>query len=158
MSSFRTLRLTSMLSLVLISVVFAGMPNPKSEGSIELISLTPEAGSTVDRQSTIVAQLRFTIDNFKDKKDRYRISINFQDRNTRAATFSKGPGGMITLDQASGTVTLEYPLDRIWDDPKLRKPLRVYFYLHERTGKNETVVLDMTDAIEFSIRDEGPPA
>lgn len=158
MASFRTLRLTSMMSLVMISVVFAGMRHPKSEGSIELISLTPEAGSPVDRQSTITAQLRFTIDNFKDKKDRYRISINFQDRNSRASTFRKGPGGMITLDQASGTVTLEYPLDRIWDDPKLRKPLRVYFYLHERTGKQETVVLDKTDEIQFSIRDEGPPA
>ncbi len=153
MSSFRKLSLAPMLSIVMICMVFAGMPKPKSEGSIELVSLTPEAGSSVDRESIITAQLRFTIDNFKFKKDRYQVSINFQDRDSRAATFSKGPGDMIMLEEASGTITLVYQLDRVWDDPRLRKPLVVYFYLHERTGKRETVVLDSTGEIQFSVRD-----
>jgi hypothetical protein len=153
MLSFRTLTIVAMQSLVMVCMVFAAMPKPKSAGSIELISLTPEGGSSVDRGSTITAQLRFTIDNFKDKKDRYKVSINFQERESRAATFSKGPGDMIALIEATGTITLAYPLDRIWDDPRLRKPLVVYFYLHEHTGKRETVVLDTTDGIPFSVRE-----
>lgn len=88
MLSCRQLRLTSMLSLVTVCMIYAGIPKPKSGGSIELISLTPEAGSSVDRESVITAQLRFTIDNFKRKKDRYQVSINFQNRDSRAATFS----------------------------------------------------------------------
>jgi hypothetical protein len=146
------------VSFVSLAATFctAGPPEPKSKASIELVSLTPDAGSSVGPKSIIIAQLKFSISNFKKSKDRYHISINFQSK-SRASTFSKGPGGSIVLQEASGLVTITYPLERVWDDPKLRKPVVVYFYLHEQTGRRETVVLDSTDPVQFSINDQEPP-
>jgi hypothetical protein len=154
----RRLSLTSILSLVTLCTISAGPPRSKSAGSIELTSLTPEAGSTVDRSSVITAQLRFAIDNFRKNQDRYQISVKFQSIESRAVTFSKGPEDVVMLGDRSGSITMVYPLHRVWDDPKLRKPIVMYFYLHERTGKRDTVVLDKTEEIRFAVRESEPPA
>src|SRR5213593_3423258 len=123
---------------MMISLVIAGKREPKSVGSIDVVSLTPEAGSSVDRNTVITVELRYSIDNFQTKQNRYAVSINFQKRDSRTSTFSSGPGDAVVLKEASGTVTLTYPLESIWDNPKLRKPVVVYFYLHERTGRHQS--------------------
>ena len=146
------------LCLVMCPLMLGGMPKPKSGGTLDLITLSPEAGTSVGRDSVITAELRFTIDNFKNKKDRYHISIQFVTKGSRAATFSKDPGNVVMLNEASGTITLAYPLDHVWDDPQLRKPLTIYFFLHERTGTRGSVVLDQTDQIHFSVREADQPA
>jgi hypothetical protein len=151
MPSCRELSLLCVLSLVTVCLLFAGIPTPKSTGTIKLISLAPEDGSSVGRDSVVAAELQFTIDNFKARKDRYFVSILFQTSGSRAAMFSNSPGDIVMLTEATGTITLAYPLDRVWDDPQLRKPLVVRYFLQERTGKKESIVLDQTDEIHFAV-------
>ncbi|HZM69481.1 MAG TPA: DUF2059 domain-containing protein [Candidatus Cryosericum sp.] len=150
--------LAALLGLVTAEAVVAGLPKTKSTGSLEVVEVTPQDGAPVDRDSTITARLRFSIDNFQDKKGRYAISINFQDVQSRSRTFAASEDDALMLKEASGTVKLSCPLAKIWDDARLRKPLVVYFYLHEFTGKRESVVLYSTEGVRYSVRDPASSA
>jgi len=118
---------------------------------IEIVSLLPEAGSQVDQNTVIKAELRFSIANFQYKKNRYYISIQFMDSNTRASTFSDGEENTVQIEEQTGTVHMKYPLNIVWSNPKLRKPVTFYFFLHERTGRNVSVVLEQTEEIVYKV-------
>ena len=158
MNLARTGSLAVLLVLITAGVVVAALPKTKSTGTLEVIDLAPQDGAPVDGDSTITAKLKYSIDNFQDKKDRYAISINFQDVQTRSRTFTAGEDDALMLKAASGTVTLTCPLSKVWGDARLRKPLVVYFYLHEFTGKRESVVLFSTEGVRYSVRDPASSA
>ena len=143
---------SALLFLLVGTSVFAAQPpKTKSTGTIEIVSLTPEAGSQIDRNVVIKAELRFSIANFQRKKNRYSISIQFMDSSTRASTFSSGEANTAQILEPSGTVHMEYPINAVWDDPKLRKPVTFYFFLLERTGRNVSTVLDQTEEIVYQV-------
>ena len=149
---FRRNSCSALLILLVGTNVFAARPpNTKSTGTIEIVSLTPEAGSQVDRNVVIKAELRFSIVNFQNKKNRYSISIQFMDNSTRASTFSDGDMNTVHIEKESGTVHMEYPLNTVWDNPKLRKPVTFYFFLLERTGRNVSAVLEQTEETVYQV-------
>jgi hypothetical protein len=153
MNLARTGILAALLGLMTAGAIVVALPKTKSNGTLEVVELAPLDGAPVDRDSTIKAKLKYSIENFQDKKDRYAISINFQDVQTRSRTFASGEKDALMLKEASGTVVLSCPLAKVWDDARLRKPLVVYFYLHEFTGKRESVVLYSTEGVRYSVRD-----
>ena len=108
--------------------------------SLTLESLTPAAGATVSRTSTITAQLKYSLADSETSADGYRVAILFAAANS-TNTFSVG-ANTVTLPDRKGTLTLQYPLSLIWDRTNLAPahPLKCYYYLQRMNGNTSNVI------------------
>jgi hypothetical protein len=131
----------------------AVIPDAESTGLLELVSLAPEAGSAVGRDTVVSATIRYEIANFSGRKGRYWVSIQFQHAGNRTSSLSTGPEAKAAVEEAAGTVHIEYPLHRVWDNPAVRRPFVVSFYLHERSSRKKSVVLFATEELGFPVRE-----
>lgn len=114
-------------------------PLPKVT-SLTLASLTPAAGATVSRASTITAQLNYSLADDETSSYGYRVAIQFATA-TSTSTFATNPS-TLELKERKDTVTLQYPLSLIWDrtNPAPLRPIKCYYYLQRVNASGSTVI------------------
>jgi hypothetical protein len=125
--------------------------------TLRLRSITPAAGSVLDETSKINAVLEYAIEGFRP--DTYFVTMHFAST-TPGQTFSivrSVPAGSApdplprqkTLASAQGTETITYAMTNTWGNPKMQRPVRVRFYLHELESPATSKVIAETDWIEY---------
>ena len=122
--------------------------NNVSETSIEILYLAPESETTITSNDTIIATLRYSIADDIQSEFGFSISIKFTST-LEGRTFSIGPNSTIELTERDGDVTLDYPLDLIWNHSDLKHPISCYFYLHKYTSETTSSVLAKTSEINY---------
>lgn len=135
---------------VLLSVLLLGcskqekeVPQPEpvpAVTSLTLTTLTPTAGATLTRASTLTAQLAYSLAATETSPYGYRVAIQFAKVNSTTTT-AINPSS-INLTERTGTVTLQYPLELIWDRTNLAlaHPITCYYYLQRVNATNSTVI------------------
>lgn len=125
-----------------------------SRSEIDLLHITPAEGTTVRKETVLVVDLSYAASDFKP--DRFKILAQFDTQRkgwTSDGTFKSYP----ILKTAAGKLRFCFPLTDVWDEPKIRFPLTVRFYLNRilDDGRSSTVVAT-TQAVTFPA--EGQPA
>lgn len=123
---------------------------PPASAKVELISIAPPAGTTVDATTALTAEIKYSIDHFEPATN-YYIAPLFASKRGNGNTFNAydrlDEGTPITT--AVGTVTIRYGIARELRSPELARPVRVWFYVLERTSAQTTRVIGKTEAVEF---------
>jgi len=126
--------------------------NDETKSTINILNLSPETQSIVTSQDTIKALLEYSIGKDVTSEFGFLIAILFVST-TEGKTFSVGPNNQIELVDRDGEVTLEYPLESIWNNIELKHPITCYFYLEKITAETplgrSSVVIAKTEAINY---------
>jgi serine/threonine protein kinase len=104
----------------------------RSTGSLELRRISPPPGSTVSRNTVVVADLEFTVDDFE--KDRFRIQPHLL---TGPATSQIISGDLVEgpiLPEARGNLTVRVPLNVLFDNNTVNGPFQIQFALMQTCG------------------------
>ena len=123
--------------------------NLNSESSITIVSLIPEPESTITSNDTIRATLAYSIASDVQSDFGFTISIKFVSI-IEGQTFSVGEAAQTELILREGNVTMNYPLELIWDHQNLKQPVSCYFYLHKMTSQTSSSVLARTTEIGYN--------
>jgi hypothetical protein len=154
--SFAALRMTTVVTLLLFALAhcasgIADPSQPPATASVELISISPAAGSTLDERSELVAEIQYSIANFKPSTDYYLAPL-FAENGGAGKTFNK----LDRIDQSthltspSGIATIRYGVARELRSDKLARPVLVFFFLMERTGAHATRVIGSVGPFQYS--------
>lgn len=131
----------------------SGIADPKAPpatATVELLSISPVAGSAVDERTVLVAELRYSIEHFQPHADDYLAPL---------FDSTEGPGRSFNafdridegtrLTGPAGTVTIRYGIARELRSPKLARPIRVSYLLMERTGEHTTRGIGSAGPVEY---------
>lgn len=128
----------------------SGPSAPDSLATVNIRSITPQAGSAVDATSVIQAEIEYTISNFQPQAEYYLAPL-FESTEGPGRTFNEfervTDGWKLT--QASGTVQIQYAIAREWRNASLARPVRVTFKVMVRTGAHSTKVIGGTESVQF---------
>lgn len=134
----------------------APAPAGKPRGEVRIVSSAPPEGTLLDKASELVLEVEYSIEPFKPET--FRLAVLF-DSTTPGHTFSvsktvsTGPvskpprDGILT--QASGRMTLRYPMRDIWHHDSLAKPVRVRVYLNEMVSETRAETIAQSGVIAF---------
>jgi hypothetical protein len=113
-----------------------------SGGELSVLAMTPEDGSSLVEGSVIQAQLKYRVS--APRRDAvYGIAPFFADARGDQRRFSplQDLAALTPLKSASGSVTLVFPLKRVWSDTRLQKPVIVWLDLIEQAPNQTPKVL-----------------
>jgi hypothetical protein len=123
---------------------------PPATARLTLRNVVPVPRSTLTAETQLVATIDYAITNFQPGTDYYLAPLFAT--NVAGQTFNASD----RLDQsphlrsAEGTVTVQYSPARELRSPQLAHPVRVSFYLMERTDAQHTHVIGKTEAVEYA--------
>jgi len=130
----------------------APAPAVRSVAHVTVSSVSPVAATVLDEASVIDATVEYSIENFQVAKDRYYLTIQFDKAGGGSFNhyhrFSEEPN----LSAPQGTVHVTYALSQVWQDSRLKRPIRVSFYLIERTAANDSLVIGQAGPIEYATK------
>lgn len=123
---------------------------PEAVAHVELVNIEPPAGSIVSQNTVLIAEIQYSVENFNPRVNYYLAPLfasthgtdqtfNAHDRITQSTP----------VTSPSGTVIIRYRIEREWRSSELERPVRVWFYLMERTGARTTRVIGKTSQIAF---------
>jgi hypothetical protein len=121
-----------------------------SNPSIKLISVSPADSSYVSRDSTVVAELEYSIDRFEPGM--YQLNSQFETTDPQM-TAGGGLQELPELQYAHGAIRFCYPLHGIWSQPQVRFPLAMKFYLTKRNEDGSTQVIAQSPITHFNAAD-----
>jgi len=128
----------------------ASPDEPAAVAEVQLLSMSPAAGSELTTDTVLVAEIQYAIHNYKPAVD-YYVAPVFASTKGAGTTFSM-------LDRISdapriatseGTVTIRYRVSRELGSQDLERPVRLWFYVMERIGPGKTRVIGKTDELQF---------
>jgi hypothetical protein len=145
--------LMAALLALLVTSCASGVTSPKataSKGRVVLLTLSPLAGSQVDEQTELVAEIDYRIEGFKPGVD-YYIAPLFASTDRPGASFNKlnhvSESRQVSAPQ--GRITVRYPIRRELGSANLAHPVTVWFYLMERTGAETARIIGKTEPVTF---------
>lgn len=120
------------------------------KGSLELVSILPEPGSVLTKESTLVATLNYHAD---IPDSHLSLSMVF----AQFATIKKGvtvDGSfplkeMKVIPQAKGSIQIEFPLGYVWDDKRVKRPIEVKFLMTYQNKPFSSVAIGSTPFILY---------
>lgn len=142
-------RLFSLISVLALTAGCASTPKP-STAVVTVLSIAPVAGSQVQQSTAIETTVGFTISDFQAQADTYYLVTQFQAADGTSFNHSARLADHFILTAAQGSVFITYPLSRVWADPRLKKPIRLWFQLVARIGPNDSVVIGRSAPVDYN--------
>ncbi|WP_324676909.1 hypothetical protein [Hymenobacter sp. GOD-10R] len=126
---------------------------PANGNTIKLLALNQPPCSVPSPESMITARLAYHITEQEQSEHGFSVSIKFQGTDPRM-TFSMGLAGQkageTLVTSRNDTLTLRYPMAAIWGNPRLKRPITCYFYLHRYTAPGRSTVIAKTPPVVFA--------
>jgi hypothetical protein len=114
--------------------------------NLTCIKITPAVESgKLSRDTVIETTLNYFIDLPKLEADGYSITVLFGSIEGQNYLFNKKQTRLgdahLYLKKTSGTIKFKYPMDAVWTDNRLKRPISLIFYLleHDRNGTNQAI-------------------
>ena len=129
----RASRLVAIAGVALL--LAAGISSAASPSVVKVLSLTPAAGSTVQSDTVLKAEVEYEIQVFEPKTTHYVLVPMFATTDGRG-TFNhlqRAMDGKVLREQ-SGTVKITYPIRQELADSRLAKPIQCIFTLMHIKG------------------------
>ncbi len=150
MNIFPVLSLLSLLGLPLTEPSCPAVGRPVTDGNaITLLELNQPPCKVLSAGDVLKARVAYHIADAEQAGEGFAVSIKFQGTDPRM-TFSVGQQGKGTdVTARQDTLKLTYSMAAIMQNPKLRRPITCYFYLHRNLGNGRSVVIAQTPPIMF---------
>lgn len=134
------------LLIILSAAATADAKSKTTAANLACIEIKPSVvNGRLTRDTVIETTLQYSIDLHKLKKDKYTITMLFGSSEGQNVLFNKkktrlGDADLI-LKATSGSVKLKYPMDAIWNDPRLKRPVSIFFYIieHNKNGSSQAI-------------------
>jgi hypothetical protein len=147
----QTRRFVSALALLAFIAGCASSPQPPT-AVVTVTGITPPAGSQVQQSTVIEATVAFTIDKFQAQADTYYLVTQFQAADGTSFNHSARLADHSILAAAKGSEFVSYPLSRVWADPRLKKPIRLWFQIVAKIGPNDSVVIGRSAPVDYAAK------
>ena len=129
-----------------------GVPDPALPGAVarvELVKIEPAAGAVLTEDSVLVADIQYSIENFQPGVH-YSVSPQFASSEGTGQTFRVGDILQSTrITSPTGTLTLRHRVAPELRSSQLARPIKLWFYVMERTGEQRTRVIGMTEPVTY---------
>lgn len=149
------LRCSPSFLFIVVAVLTSGCASTTphdSKSYLRVISLSPEAGSSLDEHSILQADIEYEIVGF-DKSQAYGIAPVFE--STRGSGYTFNSLNRMTeahlVEEDSGQSTLRYPVSRELLSEQLARPVKIWFYLVEQDQTGRSRVIGRSGPYTFSI-------
>jgi len=127
------------------------IPGPAaSKPSLKLTAVSPADNSFVSRDSTVVAEIEYSIANFEPGM--YQVLAQFETTDS-GVTSGGGVQEQPEVQFARGALRFCYPLRAIWSMPTIRFPLALKFNLTKRNEDGSTRVVAQSPVTHFNAVD-----
>jgi len=108
--------------------------------TIELVELTPAAGSAVDSTTVIEAKVRYRVTDRYAQAGPFRVQLVFASKSGGGAFRPAPPEESLNglqiqdMEDRTGVVAIRYPLSLVWSSKLLAMPIRAMFKLMTGAG------------------------
>lgn len=135
------------LILAIFSLVSTGSAEATPpQASLICLKMTPSVLEGKLTPTTVLeADFQYSIDKSKLKREKYSITILFSSSVGQNQLFNKKKTRLgnadVFLEKSSGTITMKYPMDAVWMDNRLRRPISVMYYIieHDKNGASQAI-------------------
>ena len=112
-------------------------------GSISLSSMTPDLNTPLTKDSIIVANLDYEVEESDISK--VRIFAQFATNKTHTTFDGDFPSkDELKISNRKGKAVIEFPLSYVWSKERLKRPIQVHFNLAYKIGNGGSIVLGQT--------------
>jgi hypothetical protein len=84
--------------------------------------------------------------------DRYFLTIQFEKAGGGSFNHYRRFAEEPVLTTGEGNLHVKYALSHLWSDQRLQRPVRVWFYLIERDGPHDSVVIGKAGPLEYPAK------
>ena len=119
--------------------------------TLELLGVMPLSGERVSRDSVISADLGYSVTDFR----RGDFFILWQAETVDPIRTTNGtfPHDQLPMLQESmGTLRLSFPIYYVWDEPRVKRPFRIWFSVNRYTGPTTSTVIAQTSTVEYEAQ------
>ena len=129
-------------------------PKPRAHSTAEVTigAITPPGSSQLLETSVLDATLAYRIDGFVPEPDRYYLTIQFEKKGGGSFNHYHRFNDEPVLTTAEGAVHVRYEVANVWNDQRLKKPIRLSFYVVERTGPHDSLVIGQAGPIDYAVK------
>ncbi len=124
----------------------------RSRAELKVTAIAPVASSELASGTTLDASIAYHIDGFQSQRDRYYLTIQFEKAGGGSFNHYHRFSEETVLSQAEGTVQVTYALAHVWDDQRLKRPIRVWFYVIERTAQHDSTVIGKAGPLDYASK------
>lgn len=140
------------LAIAMFTGCVTGVPDPALPGAVarvELVKIEPAAGAILTQDTVLVADIRYSIENFQPDVH-YYVSPQFASSEGQGHTFRVGNILQSTrITAPAGRLTLRHPVAPELRSSQLARPIKLWFYVTERTGEQRSRVIGMTEPVTY---------
>jgi hypothetical protein len=147
----RFLLLLLLPSLACRSAGVAPAHEAEPKAKVELVTISPAPMTNLKVNPMLVAEVKYEIEGYLPDVDYYLAPLfaSNEGSDTTFNEFDRLTEGQ-RLASPSGTVTIRYSAHRELNSPQLAQPVKVWFYLMERTGAHTTRVIAKTEPVVYT--------
>jgi hypothetical protein len=149
-SMMRRLLGTCLIAVVVGCASTTTTTSLRSRAVVRVTAITPPAASRLSTDTTLDATASYRIEDFKGEPDRYYLTIQFEKVGGGSFNHYKRFADEPMLSTADGVVHVSYPMSKVWNDERLKRPVRVWFYLIERTAAHESAIIGEAGPFEYA--------
>jgi hypothetical protein len=126
-------------------------PVEPSKAVFESISISPEAGSEVTWATIVTAEVHYRIDNFDATSRDYFLAFVFNSNKCEECSFNANPrfDDEYKVVSSVGVATIQYPLENLRGDSRLRTPVTAWVVLVQKTGVHSATTIAISDPIKY---------
>jgi hypothetical protein len=119
--------------------------------TLQLLSVMPLSGEHVSRDSVISADLVYSVSGFR--RGDFFILWQAETLDPTRTTNGTFPHDQLpVLQESMGTVRFSFPIYHVWDEPRVKRPFRIWFSVNRYTGPTNSRVIAQTSTIEYDAQ------
>ena len=119
--------------------------------TLELIGITPPSGGQLSKKSTVVADLAYSITGFRSGG--FFVMAQVETTDPGMTTDGSAPShGYPVLSEPTGTLKVSFPIRHVWDEPRVKRPFRIWFYLNQHTAPRQSRMIAKAGPLEYEAR------
>src|SRR5262245_14557448 len=151
----RTVPITMLISFLAVFLM-SGTPAANSEQvtKVSIVSVSPAPGSRVDETTLVRATVSYSIEEFPGRQDRdFLLWVKFATTDPDRTTNGTYPErGFPLLAKTSGEASVSFPLQHIWKQAELQRPLTMWVYLVSRFNDGSSFVIAKSDPVKYTVQ------
>jgi hypothetical protein len=125
-------------------------PAVRSRADVTVTAISPAAQSAIGGDTVFEADVAYRIEDFQSEPNRYFLTIQFEKVGGGSFNHYQRFTDEPALSAAQGSLHVSYALSHIWNDRRLEKPVRVWFYVTERTAApHDSIVIGKAGPLEY---------
>ena len=135
----------------------AAIPASESGGpedataTLELVGLAPPSGGQLTRKGTVIADLAYRVTGFR--RGDFFIMAQVETSDPSMTTDGSFPSdGYPVLSEPMGRLKFSFPIRHVWDEPRVKRPFRIWFYLNQHTAPRQSRVIGRAGPVEYDAR------